>query len=309
MLRLSTFVVAALAVLALESSVAWGRVWTDSTGKYTVDAELIAQSETTAVLKKDDHSLVAVPLDRLSAADRQYLQSKDVADTMQQSANQRQTWTLVDGMTLQGKLVSYGHKDVELQRRRGKIYVNDRLFDNLTPLQQAIVFRIVAHFENTKIDDRRDLEEWILKLKGQPKTFPCDGVMMELENGDEYGVPLFFFSAADLQLLQPGWDRWAAAAKDAAERERQSFLAASQAQARQRDKQVSQQVQMMQLELLAYDSGLFDLWEVHVAPRPGVAGQPMVVVVPGRSSAEATATAMQKYPGYVAGAVAKVRRR
>jgi len=41
---------------------------------------------------------------------------------------------------------------------------------------------------------------------------PCaSGCTVELENGDQYGVPFLFFSDADLEVLRPGWERWLAA--------------------------------------------------------------------------------------------------
>ena len=45
------------------------------------------------------------------------------------------------------------------------------------------------------------------KLRGEPRTYTCEGVVLELENGDEYGVPFFFFSEDDLKTLSPGWQR------------------------------------------------------------------------------------------------------
>ena len=246
---------------------AWARLWSDSTGKYQVAADLVAFNEKTAVLKKADHSLVAVPLDRLSKADLDFLAAKETAAAVQ-SADTLQTWTMGSGLKVVGRVVSYGRRDVVLQRRRGKIYVNDRLFDNLPQVQQTMVPKIVAHFEQTPIDGDKGLQQWILKQKGEPRTFTCEGVILELENGDEYGVP-FFFSAEDQKLLQPGWQRrWLAADKDRQKQEEEQFLVKAQAQAYQQDKQATQQIQKMQLEMLAYNAGLFALWEVQLVPAP-----------------------------------------
>ena len=49
---------------------------------------------------------------------------------------------------------------------------------------------------------------------GQPRKSTCEEVLVELENGDEHGVPFFFFSEQDLQVLRPGWERWLAADQD-----------------------------------------------------------------------------------------------
>jgi hypothetical protein len=51
------------------------RTWTDSTGKFSVKAELLELKDDSVVLKKDDGATATVPLARLSAADREYLRA------------------------------------------------------------------------------------------------------------------------------------------------------------------------------------------------------------------------------------------
>jgi hypothetical protein len=51
------------------------RIWTDSTGKFRVEAELIAVAGGKVQLKKsDDGAVIAVPLDKLSEEDRRFLE-------------------------------------------------------------------------------------------------------------------------------------------------------------------------------------------------------------------------------------------
>jgi len=52
---------------------AQGRTWTDNTGNFQVEAELVTVDENVVTLRKDDGRVIAVPLDRLSAADRKFL--------------------------------------------------------------------------------------------------------------------------------------------------------------------------------------------------------------------------------------------
>jgi len=99
------------------------------------------------------------------------------------------------------------------------------------------------------IDGVQGLEAWIVKLQGQPRTYTCEGVMLELENGDEYLVPFFFFSQPDLQVLQPGWQQWLASQNDPPQHAQDSFFLQSQAQAYQQDRQAQQQMAMLQLQL------------------------------------------------------------
>lgn len=55
----------------------WARKWTDSTGRFSIEAELVQRSGDSIVLKKPNGSRVTVPIARLSKIDRTYLQSLD----------------------------------------------------------------------------------------------------------------------------------------------------------------------------------------------------------------------------------------
>lgn len=49
------------------------RKWTDSTGAFSVEAELVKATARTVTLRKNDGATVSVPFDRLSQADRQFV--------------------------------------------------------------------------------------------------------------------------------------------------------------------------------------------------------------------------------------------
>lgn len=51
------------------------RLWTDNTGKFSIEAELVEVKQDSVVLKKASGSTVNVPLSRLSDADREYLKA------------------------------------------------------------------------------------------------------------------------------------------------------------------------------------------------------------------------------------------
>lgn len=64
--------------LLLSSSMVFAlnaREWTDKTGVFTVEAELVEVAGATVRLKKTDGTIIAVPLERLSDADQQYVKS------------------------------------------------------------------------------------------------------------------------------------------------------------------------------------------------------------------------------------------
>ena len=154
-----------------------------------------------------------------------------------------------------------------------KIYVNDRLLENLPKIYQAMIPKIVAHDAKLVRDDRQALEDWLVTQKGQPQTFTVEGPLFELEGGDEYVIPFFFFSMGDQNLLKPGWDQWLAAnsKKQYDQASNQEFLVQSLMAARQRDEQIQQQIAQMQLNQ-AVLTGTTSLWEVTLYPGRGIGG-------------------------------------
>jgi hypothetical protein len=306
MYRQRAFAVSIIVALTV-SGLASARVWTDSTGKYSIEADLIAFNDTTAVLQRADHQLGQVAIDKLSQADRDYLKGKEACDAVKKVSGATQTWTLHTGEKLIGRVVGFAQKQLTVQRSRGNIYVNDRLLDNLPKIYQTMIPKIVARDANRVRDDRQALEDWLVTQKGLPQTFTVEGPKFELEGGDVYVIPFFFFSMGDQNLLKPGWDQWLAAnsKKQYDQAASQEFLVQSLMAARQHDEQIQQQIAQMQINQ-AVMLGTTQLWEVTLYPSRGMAGSPQWVVMPGLNSGEASANAIAKYPGYVAGPVRKV---
>jgi hypothetical protein len=290
----------------LAADLAHARIWTDSTGKYKVDADLIAFNDKKVVLERtDDHQLISLKPDELSQADRDYLQSKEGHDVVDALSKATQTWTLQDGTKIIGRVISYGRRQLTIQRENSKIYVNDRHFDNLPETYQRMIPKIVNFFEKINMVDRQGLEDWLVRQKGQPRTFNCEGVLFELEDGDRYGIPFFFFSEADQNVLKPGWERWVAAQDDYPKQDESAFDLKSLAAAYQRDQQANRQIAQTQLLLQAVEAGVTSLWEVMLYPGAG-GGQTLSVVVPGRDSRDATNNALARNPGYTAGPVRRL---
>ena len=160
-----------------------------------------------------------------------------------------------------------------VQRRLGRVYVNHKWFDKLPKVYRSIVPYIVGHFTKTKIDGEKGLEKWLLTQKGKPRTFRCQGLLMELDDQQLYCIPFFLFSDDSIKSLKPGWERWLEASEDEEWRERESFLLRAQAKAYElHQQQQLRQIQRLQLNLQAYDAGLVDLWEVKMFPPSGVHG-------------------------------------
>jgi hypothetical protein len=242
--------------LSLICSPSMGREWTDKTGNVKVNGTLIAADQKDVVLRLDQpvkgRELLAIEIAQLSEADQKFLMLEE-SEGQLKSATEKHSWGFVNGMTVFGKVVGFNRKDVTLQRRRGKLYVNDRPFDNLPEVYRKMIPRIVEHFEKKTFANENQFNDWVLAQRAEARTFTCDGVLMELPNGEEYGVPFFFFKDTELKILQPQWDEWLAANETAKQDEetkrQQSLYLQSPASAYQQSMEQNQayQQEMMQI--------------------------------------------------------------
>lgn len=306
----ATLLIAAILSLALATAATAGKVrtWTDASGKYSLDAALVAFNETNVVLERaSDKQLGTIPVDKLSEKDKEYLKTKEAVDEANELTGAMQRWTLSNGLEVIGKMVDYAHKEIVLRRSRGKVYVNDRVFQNLPPIYQKIIPLVVQHSGN-QVSDFSTLERWLASRRGAPQTFTVDGVILEMEDGDEYGIPFFLFSPKDRDILEAGWDEWLAANTDQDHVARQEEAlrlqteAAYYQQQRARDRHIAE----LQLGLNAVQAGVTSMWEVTLYPEPGNPGPPLWVTGFARNSRDASYQAMAKHPGYIVGPVRRV---
>lgn len=303
---------AALSIhLSLFAGAVDARSWTDKSGEYELEADLVAFDDETVILRRADKELAALAIAQLSDADREFLNSPEAKDAKAKTFAAPQEWTLRDGQKLTGKIVDFAERDLVIDRRRGRIFVNDRLMNNLPEFYRNLIPQIVAHEKKLPLANGRALRRWLIDQGEQPHVFHVQGVVIEDDKGDEFAVPFFLFSDADLKLLQPGWDEWLAAhsKKNYAAEEDQGFLLRSLAAARQQDQELQREIALMQLTMQTIQAGVTSLWEVTLYPAAGQGGPPLWVVVTGRDSNHATIAAMEKNPGYVAGPVRRISRR
>ncbi len=302
---MKTTIAAVVLSLSLLGTPAHSREWNDISGKYTLTAELLARNETSVVLQRKDKSLVIVGIDQLSKADREFLASADTS-TLTDITAERQIWTLRNGIRIRGSVVEYGRRTMDIQRRRGQIYVNDRLFVNLPELYRTIVPLIVAHFEEERVDGEEGLKEWVIKQKGVLRHFEYDGVLLEVGNGDLYAVPFFLLDSRAQDVLKPDWEEWLAAQDDSQAQEDLSLRLRGRAMADHRNDAASRRMARLDLQLQAVEAGVTDVWEVMLLPPANVYGIPIRVVVLGRNSDQAAAIARMRFPRHQVGAIAKV---
>jgi hypothetical protein len=300
--------VAAGGVLSLITA-AEAREWTDESGKLVIEADLFGFDDEHVVLQRADNELGVLKTADLSEQDRDYLQSAEAGEINERNLRGMQTWTTTSGLELAGRLVDYARVEVTVQRRRGRMYVNDRVFRNLPDLYQRLLPEVIAHFEGVEIPDARAMQNWLLSLRGQPRTFVVEGVILEMENGDEYAIPFFVFSAADRKLLKAGWSEWVTAQQsDEADPDDYAFRLEALAAAHFKNQKINRQLALMNLNLQAIRAGLTSAWEVTLYPLPGNPLPPRWVVTLGRDSAQATTAALRNNPGFFAGAVRRVSR-
>ena len=271
-------------------------------------AQLFGFDDEHVILQREDGELGMLKIDEFSAADREYLNSREAEEINRKNIKSSQVWTTNSGLKLVGRVVDFARDEIAIQRRRGRMYVNDRAFANLPAFYQKLLPQIVEHFDGIEIPDDRALRNWLLSLRGQPRTFPLEGVILETEDGDEYAIPFFVFSQQDQKLLKAGWAEWLADQKDYDRRRADAFRLESLAAAHFQNQQIDRQIALMNLNLQAIQAGLTSAWEVTLYPVVGNPKPPRWVVMPGRNSAQATAAALQSNPGFVAGPVRRISR-
>ncbi len=284
------------------------REWTDPSGTYTIEADLFGFNDEHVVLQREDKELGMLRIEDLSEKDLAYLKSKIAEEINSRNVKQTQTWTTTSGLKLVGRVVDYARGDVVLQRRRGGVFVNDRRLENLPELYQRLLPKVIQHFEEVEIPDNAALQNWVRSLRGGPRTFHVEGVILEMENGDEYAIPFFVFSEQDRKVLKSGWSSWLAIQDDNQQRADHAFRLEASAAAYLRNQEMKRQIAQTNLNLQAIRAGLTSAWEVTLHPVRGNPSSPRWVVVPGRNSAQATATALQNNPGFVAGPVRRISR-
>lgn len=243
-------VVLPLVLLLLCAPTVSARMWTDASGMYHQEADLVEFDGQTVVLKKAEGTLVVVPLEQLSQHDQEFLKSKQAKNEIAGAASKDQTWTLVDGKNFSGKLEKFGKKDLVISRKLGELYVNGKPFDGLPPMRQYIVPLIVGHEEGKTVKTAGQIADVIAARKGADLVYPVTGAVFEIESGETVAVPIWLLSDKDRKVIEPQWNAWLDADKDLKFRDRrqleQSTLARAIFNEHQRDRLVDHHLQFLQ---------------------------------------------------------------
>lgn len=292
------------------------REWKSAKGQVVLTGSFVAANDATVVIEKPTGELVGVKLEELSEADRKLAQELRLAEVQAKSESEAKraeeraydphVWTTRDGVKLKGRVTSFARKDVTYRRNTGVTMVNEHPFSKLPAYYQDVAIRIVGQMADPNVKTEADLTRWARSLRGQPKTFSVEGVILRLEDNTELPIPFFLLSDDDLKILRPGWDAWKKQDADEESRKRESFLLEVQAQQYQEDRAMTQQIQMMNMQYMAVATGLTRIWEVYLYPPAGVYARPMAVVVNALDNVQAQQVASMMYPGYFVGPVRKL---
>jgi hypothetical protein len=300
-LKMVRSVLAVVALCACASPVA-ARQWTDASGKYHQEAELVAFDGHLVVLKKAQGRLVAVPLDSLSAADQAYLKSQQAKDDMAGAMSKDRTWTLTDGKKFSGQVMKFGQKDIVISRKYAMLYVNGKQFSELSEFHKYVVPKLVSHEEGKEYKDDDAIQSLIASRKGADLVYPVKGVVFQLQSGEYFAVPIWLLSAKDRKVIEPEWNQWLAAENEKElkqqHQQEQSTMARAAANEYQKNQQIEQRLQYLQLA-----SQWFDLWRVALTAPDGSVTS---VVVPARDSRAAQIAAQNQCPNCVVGATAMI---
>lgn len=304
----TTAVIIAVFTATFVSTAAMGRQWTDVSGQYRVEAEIVAVSEHTVVLKKKDGSVIAVPTDQLSQNDQEYLaqqRSDTPAIPTPDPVTPYYKWALLDGFKLNARVLSYGQDTITLQDRNNQILVNDQNLGELDSTHRGLILRLAEKYIGRKFATPAELQSWLAQQNSQPHSMAVQGVLMQLESGAKIPLPFDFFGDAERAFLAAGSGQYFSEETSTDYRSREDFLLRTAADMYQQDRMVARRIQLMQLNLQAVNAGLTHVWEVALLPGPGIYAHPIVAVVSAPNSEAAAVIAMRNNPGYVADAVAK----
>jgi CubicO group peptidase (beta-lactamase class C family) len=180
-------------VALLATTPASGRKWSDASGKFSVEAELVQVKDGKAILKTVDGARVTVPVARLSAADRAYLKSGDdspatpgVAPDAKINALLKKVHTQFDVPAISGAivtsqgLVAYGVTGVRKRGAKARATPNDlwHLGSDTKAMTATLVARLV-----------------------EQKKVKWDTTLGEVFAGDGFNIQPDFRGVTLLQLL------------------------------------------------------------------------------------------------------------
>ena len=284
------------------------REWSDNSGHFKIEADLVAFDGETVVLRAKAGRLLAVKLANLSADDIAYLKTPEVASFENNAPIQDSPteWSLQNGQVVRGAITGIGIQQVVIFRRDSKVHVSFNGKEIADPIYKLLLPEIVNHAASTSYKSLDELDRHLATLKPPSVTYMLPTVTIATNSGN-VAIPVFLFKKEEQHYL------WAASERlrllqeselTSEEREkiaaRENFLARSFGRGRRAAAALPSEISQIQLDLLANAAlvaARAEFWEVVISP-PNAYLLPFTVVVPAANSAEAEARVAAQYPGY-----------
>ncbi|QDT02061.1 hypothetical protein K227x_04320 [Rubripirellula lacrimiformis] len=293
------------------------REWADASGTFKVKAELLTADDNLVVLELTDGDLVALKREQLSKADRQYVQKATLDRGAAAAPDVDSQWQLADGEVVAGRLMGFGRQELNVKRDRGDLWVNGHRLSELPAAYRKILPSVVSSVDQKQVGSLDKLERYLASNGGGPFKYTLSGVQLDLTEWGVITIPLSLLAPDEAKEVMPGFERWTAAqADDVSDRDRYDAESRERLALDSRDRQRrryqaagrqpwnQRQMQMMELSLLAADSGLTDIWQVELRPRHRY-GYSRTIMVSAQSSLFAREKVAQRFPGWTIGAIAK----
>jgi CubicO group peptidase (beta-lactamase class C family) len=160
---LRTTLICALPVLVAER--AWAREWSDATGKFSIEAELVEVKADKVVLRKADGSEITAPVASLSQEDRRYLDSLDdpapaqpeltadpqIGELLEQVRQQSDVPAIAGAIVTSDGLVAFGVTGVRKRGAESPAMPNDlwHLGSNTKALTATLIAQLVEQNQLT----------------------------------------------------------------------------------------------------------------------------------------------------------------
>ena len=225
------------------------REWSDATGWFKIEADLITADDDSVVLKTADQEIVILRRKQLSNADSKYVDeharamakrnprrnsntseglavNPDDAEVTAAGAETTQVagtdaappkaaadddhWKLRNGDSLVGRLLGFGSQTLTLQRVRGKVAIDDVDIAELPAAYATILPAIVSRSEAKPVHDVEEIEAILIDKRGGPISYEVKGVQLELNDGHLLTIPIDLLAERDAKQVAAGFARWEA---------------------------------------------------------------------------------------------------
>jgi len=253
-LALTTLMICLTLVQA--STSAAPRVWSDTSGSFQIEAELVEFYTGAEIvsLRGTDGALRYIPLSSLCEADRDFVAEQQASGVSEEepvtaplpalqqpevelpdpNANPEagenpvivingeqdlEVWRLVDGRQIGFTSWRFAEKTISFSRRSGKIYYGRQEFEDLPDWQQKLAMNDLGERFNKDIESISDLSYNLARTTDQHVSYEATGVELILPDGSSFLVPFYEIHHENRAPIQEEWLAWAVEMERKAEEE------------------------------------------------------------------------------------------